>query len=87
MMGAITGESLSAIFCCSGARSEELNSSEADPIEKNDTFYVEQKNFNIIRQTVGYARFENEGGIQLLTELYRRLRLLVNHFYPSGEVD
>ena len=86
-MGAMPGESLSTIFCCSGARSEELNPSEADPIEKNDTFYVEQKNFNIIRQTVGYARFENEGEIQLLTELYRRLRLLVNHFYPSGEVD
>lgn len=50
---------------------------------KNDTCYVEQKNFNIIRQAVGYARFETEEEVALLAQLYKHLRLLVNHFYPS----
>jgi IS30 family transposase len=49
----------------------------------NDTCYVEQKNFNIIRQVVGYARFDAEEEPALLEELYTQLRLLVNHFYPS----
>jgi hypothetical protein len=48
---------------------------------KNDTCYVEQKNYNIIRQAVGYARFETEEEVMLLSELYKHLRLLVNHFY------
>lgn len=50
---------------------------------KNDTCYVEQKNYNIIRQAVGYARFDTEEEVALLAELYKHLRLLVNHFYPS----
>ena len=53
---------------------------------KNDTCYVEQKNFNIIRQAAGYARFETEEEIQLLAEMYKHLRLLVNHFYPSAKL-
>jgi IS30 family transposase len=52
----------------------------------NDTCYVEQKNFNIVRQAVGYARFETEEEVALLAELYKHLRLLVNHFYPSAKL-
>jgi hypothetical protein len=53
---------------------------------KNDTCYVEQKNFNIIRQAVGYARFDTEQELVLIDELYSQLRLLVNHFYPSAKL-
>lgn len=50
---------------------------------KNDQCYVEQKNGAIVRQFVGYDRFENERAYRQLTELYRALRLYVNFFQPS----
>jgi hypothetical protein len=53
------------------------------PYRRNDTCYVEQKNFNLIRQAVGYARFDTPQEVHLLGQLYAELRLLVNHFYPS----
>lgn len=55
----------------------------ARPYHSNDTCYVEQKNYNIVRQTVGYARYETEQEVALLAELYEKLRLLINFFYPS----
>jgi hypothetical protein len=50
---------------------------------KNDQCYVEQKNGAIVRQFVGYDRFEGERAYRQLTELYRALRLYVNFFQPS----
>jgi len=53
------------------------------PYKKNDQCYVEQKNGNIIRQYVGYDRFEGEVAFQQLTELYKAMRLYCNYFQPS----
>ncbi len=50
---------------------------------KNDQCYVEQKNGSIVRQIVGYDRFEGEPAAQQLAEVYRALRLYVNFFQPS----
>jgi hypothetical protein len=55
----------------------------ARPYHSNDTCYVEQKNYNIVRQTVGYARYETEEEVALMGKLYEKLRLLINYFYPS----
>jgi len=55
----------------------------ARPYHSNDTCYVEQKNYNIVRQAVGYARYETEEEVALLAGLYEKLRLLINFFYPS----
>jgi hypothetical protein len=55
----------------------------ARPYHSNDTCYVEQKNYNIVRQAVGYARYETEQEVALLGRLYEKLRLLINFFYPS----
>jgi transposase InsO family protein len=55
----------------------------ARPYHSNDTCYVEQKNYNIVRQTVGYARYETAEEVALLGRLYGKLRLLINFFYPS----
>jgi len=55
----------------------------ARPYHSNDTCYVEQKNYNIVRQAVGYARYETEEEVALLARLYEKLRLLINFFYPS----
>jgi hypothetical protein len=53
------------------------------PWHSNDTCYVEQKNYNIVRQAVGYARYETEEEIAVIAALYEKLRLLINFFYPS----
>jgi hypothetical protein len=50
---------------------------------KNDQCYVEQKNGSIVRQIVGYDRFEGELAYHQLAEVYRALRLYVNFFQPS----
>ena len=51
--------------------------------KKNDQCFVEQKNGNIVRQYVGYDRFEGERAYRQLVELYRALRLYINFFQPS----
>jgi hypothetical protein len=55
----------------------------ARPYHSNDTCYVEQKNYNIVRQALGYARYETEEEVELMARLYEKLRLLINFFYPS----
>jgi transposase InsO family protein len=55
----------------------------ARPYHSNDTCWVEQKNYAIVRSSVGYARYETEAELALLAALYEKLRLLVNFFYPS----
>jgi len=53
------------------------------PYRKNDQCYVEQKNGLIVRQFVGYDRFEGVEPCRILVELYQSLRLYVNFFQPS----
>ena len=50
---------------------------------KNDQCFVEQKNGVIVRQLVGYDRFEGADAYRQLAEVYRALRLYVNFFQPS----
>jgi hypothetical protein len=52
------------------------------PYRKNDNCFVEQKNFSIVRRTVGYARYDTPAEVELLNELYSRLRLYTNYFQP-----
>lgn len=54
---------------------------------KNDQCYVEQKNGSIVRQLVGYDRFDGEAAYQQLVELYRAVRLFVNFFQPSMKLE
>ncbi len=51
--------------------------------KKNDQCFVEQKNGSIVRQLVGYDRFEGEQAYRQLAELYRAVRLYANFFQPS----
>ena len=37
----------------------------------------------MVRRHVGYLRLETEQEVEVLNELYDRLRLLINFFYPS----
>jgi len=56
------------------------------PYHSNDTCYIEQKNYNIVRQAVGYFRYETEEEIALIEALYFYLRPLVNFFFPSSRL-
>jgi len=62
---------------------EEITFTRGRVCKKNDQCFVEQKNGNIIRQFVGYDRFEGLHSYKQLLELYRALRLYVNFFQPS----
>jgi IS30 family transposase len=48
--------------------------------KKNDQCFVEQKNGAVVRQLVGYDRFEGQNAWLQLRELYRAIRLYVNFF-------
>ncbi|MCP4165346.1 MAG: transposase family protein [Chloroflexi bacterium] len=50
--------------------------------KKNGQCYIEQKNGSIVRQLIGYDRFEGEFAYRQLSELYRAVRLYVNFFQP-----
>jgi len=53
------------------------------PYHKNDNCFVEQKNGDVVRKTVGYSRFEGEKALEALSEVYRFLNPLLNYFYPT----
>ncbi len=62
---------------------EQITFTRGRAYRKNDQCYIEQKNGAIVRQLVGYDRFEGERAYRQLTELYRAVRLYVNVFQPS----
>jgi len=53
------------------------------PYRKNDNCYVEQKNWPVVRQQVGYARYDTPAELEALRDLYGVLRLYVNFFQPQ----
>lgn len=52
------------------------------PYRKNDQAHVEQKNWSVVRQTIGYRRYESAEALALLETIYADLRLYVNFFQP-----
>lgn len=53
------------------------------PYKKNDQCFVEQKNWSIVRRTIGYQRYESAAAHQLLGEIYADLHLFTNMFQPT----
>jgi hypothetical protein len=53
------------------------------PYRKNDNCFVEQKNWPVVRQQVGYARYDDAEELDVLRKLYGHLRLWVNFFSPQ----
>jgi hypothetical protein len=54
---------------------------------KNDSAYVEQKNWSVVRRAVGYGRYDNPEQLDLLNTLYARLHLYVNFFLPVMKLE
>jgi len=62
---------------------QRLTFTRARPYRKNDNCYVEQKNYSVVRQTVGYQRFDTTAELMVLKQLYTTLRLYTNFFQPT----
>jgi hypothetical protein len=61
---------------------EKITFTRSRPYKKNDQCHVEQKNWSIVREHVGYDRLETDREHILLRTLYVTLRLYVNFFQP-----
>jgi len=61
---------------------EQITFTRSRPYRKNDSCFVEQKNYSVIRRAVGYSRYDTAEELTLLNELYGYLRLYVNFFQP-----
>ena len=62
---------------------EKITFTRSRPYKKNDQAHVEQKNWSVVRHTVGYDRWETEQELALLESIYDDLRLYLNFFQPS----
>jgi hypothetical protein len=63
-------------------QAEEITFTRSRPYKKNDQAHVEQKNWSVVRHTVGYDRWESEEEYGLLQSIYQDLRLYINFFQP-----
>jgi hypothetical protein len=66
---------------------EKLVFTRSRPYKKNDGCHVEQKNWSVVRQNVGYKRLESKAELELLNELYDALRLHTNFFMASVKLE
>ena len=62
---------------------EKITFTRSRSYRKNDSCFVEQKNYSIVRRAVGYLRYDTEAELRTLNELYRSLRLYTNFFQPA----
>ncbi|MFN2532010.1 MAG: transposase family protein, partial [Pyrinomonadaceae bacterium] len=65
------------------SQQERITFTRARPYLNNDNCYVEQKNYSVVRQTVGYQRFDTTAELMCLKQLYLTLRLYTNFFQPT----
>ena len=63
-------------------KTHQITFTRSRPYHKNDSCYVEQKNYSIVRTAVGYARYDTEAELLLLRPLYQALGPLTNFFVP-----
>lgn len=55
---------------------------------KNDNAHIEEKNWTVIRQYIGYDRLNNPAQLELLNDLYRNeLNDFINYFLPSMKLQ
>ena len=56
------------------------------PGNKNDGAHIEQKNWSVVRQAVGYHRYDTAAELDLLNQIYALVRLHVNFFSPQQKL-
>lgn len=65
---------------------QEITFTRSRPGNSNDGAHIEQKNWTVVRHTVGYARYDSAADLRLLNQLYKLLRLETNFFTPQQKL-
>jgi len=65
---------------------EKITFTRCRPYKKNDQCHVEQKNYSIVRQTIGYDRYEGDAACIALATVYAPVRRFTNFFQPSVQL-
>ena len=66
---------------------EGISFTRSRPYRKNDNCFIEQKNYTVVRKTVGYMRYDSSKELEILNRLYSYLRLYNNYFLPSMKLS
>lgn len=65
-------------------RKESVDYTRSRAYNKNDNAHIEEKNWTVVRQYIGYDRLNNPEQLDLLNDLYRNeLNCFLNYFLPS----
>lgn len=64
----------------------EITFTRSRPGNSNDGAHVEQKNWSVVRQTVGYHRYTGQAQVDVLNGIYDLLRWQVNFFTPQQKL-
>ncbi len=54
--------------------------------KKNDSCYVEQKNWDVVRKMIGYSRFDTKQQLDTIRRVHNLLALYQNYFQPSQKL-
>ena len=54
--------------------------------KKNDSCYIEQKNWDVVRKMIGYGRFETRKQLEIIIRIERILAFYQNYFQPSQKL-
>jgi len=63
-------------------RKEGITFTRSRSYKKNDSCYVEQKNWSVVRRLIGYDRYNSRAALEALNRVYDLTRLYVNFFQP-----
>jgi hypothetical protein len=67
-------------------RDRQITFTRSRPGNKNDGCHVEQKNWSVVRTTVGYHRYDTAAELLLLNEIWQLHSKLSNYFYPQQKL-
>lgn len=65
---------------------EKITFTRSRPGNKNDGCHVEEKNWSVVRQAVGYHRHDTAAELELLNQVYALPRLQINFFSPHQKL-
>lgn len=65
---------------------EQLTFTRSRSGNKNDGAHVEQKNWHVVRQTVGYHRYDTAAELEMLNRIWALQGQLTNHFGPQQKL-
>lgn len=67
-------------------RDRRITFTRSRPGNKNDGCHVEQKNWTLVRTTVGYYRYDTASELLLLNEIWQLQSKMTNYFYPQQKL-